>query len=146
MSAPVDVDERLLAAAEDRLESAHGRYSGVRVAAAALDESGQIYVGVNVENTSLGLTICAERNALAQAVAQGAALERPGRRIVALAFTSNNPHVAVPCGACRQVLGELAPEARIVYGVGGQILRRWSSIRDLLPEAFDGSWTAEGQS
>lgn len=143
MSDAHSVDDGLLAEAEARLAQAHGRYSGVHVAAAALDESGRIYVGVNVENSSLGLTICAERNALAQAVAQGAALDRPGRRIVALAFTSNNVSVAVPCGACRQVICELAPSARILYGRGGQILRQWQSISELLPEAFDGSWTAD---
>lgn len=141
MSAPRRSDEALLVEAEALLAQAHGRYSGVRVAAVALDEAGLTYSGVNVENTSLGLTICAERNALAQAVAQGAGLERPGRRIVALVLTSNNPRVAVPCGACRQVICELAPAARIVFGAGGRIGRTWASIRELLPEAFDGSWT-----
>lgn len=141
MSAALPTDEQLLAAAEAALSRAHGRYSGVRVAAAALDASGAVHVGVNVENSSLGLTICAERNALTRAVAEGAALDRVGREIVALVFASNNPRVAVPCGACRQVIRELAPAARIAYGAAGKMLRRWNSIHDLLPDAFDDSWT-----
>lgn len=134
-------DEELLARAEALLASAHSPYSGVAVAAVALADDGRLFSGVNVENTSLGLTVCAERNALGQAVAAGAAGRgAPGRRIVTIAFTSNHPDVRVPCGACRQVIAELAPSARIVYGRDGRVVSVWDNVHRLLPEAFDGSW------
>jgi cytidine deaminase len=140
MTAADDQDRDLLARAEALLEWAYGPYSGIAVAAALLAEDGRIMTGVNVENASLGLTLCAERTALAAAVAAGLGPGRPGGRITGLVFTSNSPSVTVPCGACRQVIAELAPEARLAYGRNGRILRRWSSIRELLPEAFDGRW------
>jgi cytidine deaminase len=141
-----DRDLDLLSRAEALLPFAHSPYSGVAVAAAVLTDTGEVFGGVNVENTSLGLTICAERNALAQAVAAGATgMAAPsGRRIVAIAFTSNNANVRTPCGACCQVISELAPEARLLFGRGGRVERVWNRISDLLPEAFDGSWKIPG--
>lgn len=139
MTAPPD-DLALLALAEAYLANAYSPYSRVRVAAVALDSDGRTYSGVNVENSSLGLTVCAERNALFRAVGEGAFDPGKGRSITTLVFTSNHPDVAVPCGACRQVMRELAPQARILFGREGRILRQWDSIGDLLPEAFDGTW------
>lgn len=138
-------DLDILHEAEALLVRSHNIYSGVAVAAVVVADDGRRFGGVNVENTSLGLTVCAERNALGQAVAAGAAGWRalPGRHITTIVFTSDNEAVRVPCGACRQVISELAPAARIIFGRGGRIERQWSNISELLPEAFDANWKKE---
>ena len=89
-------------AAEARVASAHAycRYSMFRVGAAALSRDGAIARGCNVENASYGLTICAERNAIFRAIADGA------RGIAALALYTPTRAPVTPCGACRQVLAE----------------------------------------
>jgi len=91
--------KRLLAAARAVRLRAHAPYSRFRVGAAVVDERGRIHVGCNVENASYGLTVCAERNAVAAAVAAGA------KRIRAVAVVTRDG--SSPCGACRQVLAEL---------------------------------------
>jgi cytidine deaminase len=139
-------DLRLLAEAEALLPRAHSPYSGIAVAAIVVADDGRHFGGVNVENTSLSLTVCAERSALVQAVAAGAAGRgaATGSRIVTIAFTSNHPDVQVPCGACRQVISELAPHARLLFGRAGRVEKVWKSIADLLPEAFDSTWKTGG--
>ncbi|HMI91665.1 MAG TPA: cytidine deaminase, partial [Polyangiales bacterium] len=99
------------------------------VGAAVLDRSGRVFTGVNVENASFGLTVCAERNALAAAVGAGA------RALLGLVVVSSAPHAITPCGACRQVLLELAPELPVrCYGRDGSELA--TTVRELLPHAF----------
>jgi cytidine deaminase len=135
----VDVSEKdldLLRIASLAMDAAHSPYSGIRVGAAVRTADGQVYPGCNLENASLGLTMCAERVALGNAAAHGS------RDVEAVAITSNHPLVASPCGACRQVLLELAPRARILFGQEGRVHRLWESPRDLLPDSFDGSWKA----
>ena len=95
----------LVRAATEARDRAHAPYSRYRVGAAVLTRSGRIVSGANVENASYGLTVCAERVALWNAVTQGE------RELVALAVVTE--HGAAPCGACRQVLHELAPSARV---------------------------------
>jgi cytidine deaminase len=121
---------RLVAAARAVRRHAHAPYSRFRVGAAVLDERGGIHVGCNVENTSYGLTVCAERNAVAAAVAAGA------RRIRAVAVVTTARPPARPCGACRQVLAELGDDGLLVLltGPAGPPIERW--LGDLLPEAF----------
>jgi cytidine deaminase len=107
---------------------AHAPYSKYRVGAAVLDERGRIHAGCNVENASYGLTVCAERNAVAAAVAAGA------KRIRAVAVFTED--VGTPCGACRQVLMELGgPATHVVLAApkGGAVNR---TLGQLLPEAF----------
>ncbi|HET9253402.1 MAG TPA: cytidine deaminase, partial [Candidatus Eisenbacteria bacterium] len=99
---------RLIGAARALLPRAAARYSGFRVAAALEDASGEVHPGVNVESVSYGLTICAERSALFGAIARGA---RAFRR---LAIVSSGSEPVVPCGACRQLLLEYAPDLVVI--------------------------------
>lgn len=133
------IPEDLLDAARSVIENSYAPYSGIHVAAAVRSASGRIYVGVNVENSSYGLTICAERVAVFNAVTHGE------RRIVEVLIASDTDTPIPPCGACRQVLAEFAgPEAR-VYSVS-LVTGRWRVWRlgDLLPDAFRLGTTQRG--
>ncbi len=102
----------LLAAAAEVAQRAHCPYSGYPVGAALLAADGRIFTGCNVENASYGLTLCAERNALTQAVAAGA------REFRAVAVVAGGPAIPYPCGACRQVLAEFCgPETPVHVAV-----------------------------
>jgi cytidine deaminase len=119
----------LRAAAEARLAHAYAPYSDFRVAAAVLSADGRVFTGVNVENASYGLTVCAERNAVAAAVAEGA------RGFRALVVVCSGAQPPVPCGACRQVLAEFPPAFGVrCWGRDGNELATRSD--DLLPHAF----------
>jgi len=131
-----EADLQLLRMAARAMDGAHSPYSGIRVGAAVLTADGQVYPGCNIENASLGLTICAERVALGNALAHGS------REVRAIAITSNHDDVASPCGACRQVILELAPQARVFFGRGEAILHVWNAAQDLLPDAFRGNWNS----
>ena len=98
--------QQLLVAAIDARQQAYAPYSKFLVGAALLTEDGQIVSGCNVENASYGLTICAERNAVFAAVAQG------HRRFQAIALATVGG--ATPCGACRQVLAEFCDDLPIL--------------------------------
>lgn len=122
-------ERALLAAARRVRRHAHAPYSRFLVGAAVLDERGRVHVGCNVENASYGLTVCAERNAVAAAVAAGA------RAIVAVAVVTAARPAAPPCGACRQVLAELAADgAPVLLGSGASVDR--TTVGELLPRAF----------
>ena len=119
----------LLDAARKCRENAHAPYSGFRVGAAVLAADGRVFPGCNVENASYGATVCAERVALYGAVSAGA------REIRALALLTELPEPVPPCGVCRQVIAELAPDAVLLMAnLAGET--RIGRIRDLLPEAF----------
>jgi cytidine deaminase len=122
--------DRLLGVAREMTARAYAPYSRFRVGAAVLTESGQVHRGCNVENLSYGLTCCAERTAIAAAVAA----EGPGVRVRAIAVASDPDVPCSPCGACRQVIRELGPDALVFYrSSGGRVAR---AIADLLPDAF----------
>jgi len=121
----------LIRAARAVRANAHAPYSRYQVGAAVLDEQGRIHVGCNVENVSYGLTVCAERNAVAAAVAAGASSLR------AVAIASEDARApAPPCGACRQVLAELAAADVPVILLGPRGAGRRHRLGDLLPHAF----------
>ena len=123
--------EELLVIAREAALRAHCPYSHFRVGAAVV-AGGKIYVGVNVEISSYGLTLCAERSALAAAISDAA---RPVTQVAVACIDA--PLEAslgerTPCGACRQWLADLAPDA-VIYIDGVQ---RDFSVADLLPHAF----------
>ncbi|MCS7021961.1 MAG: cytidine deaminase [Gemmataceae bacterium] len=123
-------DDALVQAAWQAWANAYAPYSGLAVGAAVETADGQIFAGCNVENASYGLTLCAERNALAQAVARG---QRGICRVVVVADTTQP---LAPCGACRQWLWELAPAAEVIL-LNRQGEWRRSTTAELLPLAFD---------
>jgi cytidine deaminase len=125
--APATVD-RLLESARRAQRNAYAPYSRFPVGAAVLAEDGRIFLGCNVENSSFGLTVCAERNAVAAAVVAGA-------RPVAAAVVANQDNI-VPCGACRQVLAEFDPEMPLVLGAATGDACSVISLAALLPAAF----------
>lgn len=124
--------DALFEAARGVASRAHAPYSGVRVGAALLDSEGQVHLGCNVENASYGLTVCAERHAVAAAVASGSV------GFVRIAIVANIDGAISPCGACRQVLHEFAPDLRVLLE-GADGLRREFALGELLPEAFSPS-------
>lgn len=121
-------DDRLLGHAREMMVRAYAPYSGYRVGAAILTTDGAVVTGCNVENVSYGLTLCAERAAVARAVAEGR------RRFRAIAITTDGSAAIAPCGACRQVLAEFSPTMRVV-SEGRDVRHAWS-LDELLPEPF----------
>jgi cytidine deaminase len=116
-------------AAEAAMKNAYCRYSKFRVGAAVLSEDGEIFSGCNVENASYGLTMCAERNAIFQAVAKGL------RKLKAVVIVTPTDKATPPCGACRQVINEFGPDAEIFIFGSGSVAQQWK-LSDLLPDAF----------
>ena len=124
--------QRLLVAAALRArQNAAAPYSGFQVGAALLTASGKTFAGANVESASYGLTCCAERVALFNALTQG---ERAFTAIAVVAATAGGP---MPCGACRQLLAEYAPKAVIWIADARKPARiRQFSVAQLLPKPF----------
>ena len=121
----------LVRAAAGARERAVAPYSKFKVGAALLTKSGEIITGANVESASYGLTCCAERVALFNALTAGK------RDFVALAVVARIPGGPMPCGACRQLLAEYAPHAK-VWVADSRALRsiKEFSVKELLPAAF----------
>ena len=119
----------LIKQAQLAYRQAYVPYSHYPVGAAVLFSSGKIYSGCNVENASYGLTVCAERNAIFQAAAQG---ERELKGIAIAVPTDVFPS---PCGACRQVIREFAVDCPVIL-INGQGMTRVTSLKVLLPESF----------
>jgi len=128
--------EELLNQAKIVYKQAYVPYSHYPVGAAALFSSGTIYSGCNVENASYGLTVCAERNAIFQAIARG---ERELKGIVIAVPSDTFPS---PCGACRQVIREFAEDCPVILMNGQGQIRR-TSLKALLPEAFGPEYLIE---
>jgi homotetrameric cytidine deaminase len=116
-------DPRLLDEAKRAASHAHAPYSGLQVGAAVLTRDGRVFTGANVENASYGLSLCAERAALACAASHGV---KPGE-VEAVAATAS------PCGACRQWLQEFRVDRVVFPWDGGTAVR---TLADLLPDSF----------
>jgi cytidine deaminase len=121
----------MIAAAREAAAKAYCPYSRFRVGAAVLTSRGEIFAGCNVENASYGLTICAERNAVFQAIAKGGA----PLVIQAVVVFTPTPEPTAPCGACRQVINEFGPNAEILSICDGSA-ELTSRLDEWLPQAF----------
>ena len=131
MAGEIAVDKKaLITAASEARKNAYCPYSHYRVGAAILGADGRIYTGVNVENLSFGLTVCAERNAVGAMAAGGC------QRLLSVAVATKDG--GSPCGACRQVLIEFAADPRTVAVIlaaeDGRLVEM--TLADLLPSAF----------
>jgi cytidine deaminase len=127
---PAGARTRLVRAARKAMNNAYAPFSHFKVGAAILTSKGDIFAGCNVENSSYGMTNCAERTAIFSAVAA----KGPRLEIVAVAVTNAQGVACSPCGACRQVIYEFGPEAVVFYqGADGDTS---SLITELLPEGF----------
>lgn len=123
----------LIQAALRARENAHAPFSGFMVGAAVEDEAGRIYAGCNVENATLGLTVCAERVAVFGAVSQGA------RKFTRVAVVADTETLTPPCGACRQILWELCGDVELILSnLKGKTERL--RLAELLPRPFDASF------
>ncbi len=120
---------RLADAARRASAHAHCPYSHFRVGAAVLSDAGAIAAGCNVENASYGLTVCAERNAVSRAIADGA------HSVDAVVVYTPTPEPVTPCGACRQVIAEFGRNARIRCICDGPGMLEFG-LPELLPSAF----------
>lgn len=125
--------DALLQAALDARGRAHAPFSHFLVGAAIEAADGRIYGGCNVENSSYGLTMCAERTAIFRAVAEGA------KRFTRIAVVADTPQLTPPCGACRQVLWDLCGDLEVVlFNLAGA--SETFRLSDLLPRAFDATY------
>ena len=121
--------EELIGAALAMLERAYCPYSHFAVGAALECADGSIFAGCNIENAAFAPTMCAERAAVAKAVSEG------HRDFVRIAIASSGQDYCVPCGVCRQVLGEFAPDMEIIC-LNGKREARSFTLRELLPHSF----------
>lgn len=125
------VFQELIDKAKEARANAYAPYSKFLVGSALITENGKIFTGCNIENVSLGLSICAERVAIFKAVAEGI------KDIRAIAVIGDTEEPCTPCGACRQVMIEFAPDMKVVMAnLHNKI--KIKKARDLLPDSFKG--------
>ncbi len=123
---------QLLEKAQQAYQKAYAPYSHFQVGAALLTQQGNIFTGCNVENISYGLTTCAERNAIANAITTEGGAKM---KIQAIAIANNRQVPCSPCGACRQVIAEFAQKNTVVIFLGQKGIEI-TTISDLLPAGF----------
>ena len=126
-----EVEQQLIETATQALDSAYAPYSQFRVGAAVLTTTGKIFAGCNVENASYGLSMCAERNAIANAIIEAG---KDKITIKAIAVTNSKQVACSPCGACRQVIWEFGRDAEVIFR--GKQGWQTSTIKKLLPAGF----------
>ena len=117
----------LIKAAREARKRAYAPYSNYQVGAALLTQDGTIFTGCNVENAAYPACICAERVAITKAISEG------HQKFVAIAVVTRNG--GSPCGVCRQVMNEFAPDMVVILADGEQVVAEYSLV-DLLPEGF----------
>ena len=126
-------EHELMQKAIEMLDRAYIPYSHFPVGAALECEDGTVYTGCNFENSSFGLTICAERTAIFKAVSEG------HRDFDTLVIAGRSDDYCVPCGTCRQVMMEFAPDLTVIcLNKNGE--SRKFTLKELLPYGFDHSW------
>jgi cytidine deaminase len=123
--------EGWIAAATNARERAYAPYSQFAVGAALVGMSGEVFTGCNVENLSYGLTLCAERVAVGKAIAAGV------REFATIVVVADTAEPVSPCGACRQVLAEFAPNLRVLLVTLAGKTEEWT-LDALLPRASTG--------
>lgn len=119
----------LIQKAVEAKQNAHPPYSNFHVGAALLTEDNKIYTGCNIENSTFGLTLCAERTAIFKAMSEGE------RKFKAIAITSDSPDYITPCGACRQIIFDHCGEIDIICTNGKNEIKIFRTS-ELLPFAF----------
>jgi len=122
----------LVKMATEAKDNAYAPYSGFRVGAAVLTDNGRIYTGCNVENSSYGATICAERTAVVKAVSDGET------EIVAVAVAGDSERYTFPCGICRQVISEFGKDDTKVICINKNGQYKIYDLKDIIPHAFTG--------
>lgn len=122
-------NEELLKAAESAMKYAYSPYSRFSVGAALLCKDGSIYTGCNIENATFGATNCAERTAVFKAVSEG------HKDFEAIAIVSSGGELTFPCGICRQVLAEFAPEIKVILKGSDREITVFT-LDELLPHSF----------
>ena len=126
-------DQELIDAATIVRENAYAPFSAFRVGAALETDEGDIITGCNVESASYGLTVCAERIAIFNAVARGS------KRIRRIAVVADTEELTAPCGACRQVIWEFGGDIPVIMSdLHGKT--ETIQMKDLLPRAFDSTF------
>jgi len=123
------VESKAIEKAKEAMNKSYSPYSGLKVGAALICDDDQIYAGTNIENASYGLTICAERSALACAVSKGA------NKFKSLILISVSEKIITPCGACLQVLSEFA-EDLIIICMNSAGDRKETTLKELFPKSF----------
>ena len=119
----------LLKLAKEGMKKSYSPYSKFKVGAALLTDSGNVYVGCNVENSSYGATICAEQSAISKAISEGE------RGFVKIAVVSSSDQYTFPCGICRQILSEFMWNGIVILEDKVKGIAEYN-VSDLLPEAF----------
>ena len=125
---------QLIIKAQEARSLSYSPYSHFAVGAALLTKDGKVFVGANIENSSYPLCMCAERNALYNAMMNGYKKED----FVALALSADTDEPCSPCGACRQVISELFPREAPIYMSNLKGDEKETSVEELLPFAFSG--------
>jgi cytidine deaminase len=127
-------DDELIERAKGARLMAHAPYSNFDVGAAIITADGRVYTGCNIENSTYGLTMCAERVAIVKAVSEGA------REFRKVAIVADHGQLTPPCGCCRQMIWEFASDDTevILANLSGNVQK--FKIEDLFPQAFDASF------
>jgi len=120
--------QKLIKAAKEAKKNSYSPYSMFKVGAALISENGKVYRGTNIENSSLGLSVCAERAAIYKAVSEGE------RKFKAIAVVGSGKDWCFPCGACLQALSEFGNDTDVVLSKG-KIMRIYK-LRELMPLCF----------